>query len=466
MSKTLREAPREVPVVEECDLCVLGGSCTGVFAAVAAARLGLRVAIVEQHGFFGGVATAGLVNIWHSMLSTDGEHVTIAGMTREVIERLAKRNAVDFKDPLVWHGSFILATDVLKIVLDEMVTEVPGAGIRPFLHTKFCAPHAEDGVARAAIIEDKTGRRAIRARYFIDATGDADFVHRCGLPTRKPAHLQPPTACAILRGLADAAKSNPFPEFAKDKFPGLNIHDIIFDKRFPQALREGTAWWAKVPGSTDETLLAGTRVFGADCSDADQLTAAEIEGRRQIARVADLFREHFMGGKGQPLAMCATHIGTRQTRHACCLHSLGDDEVLRGRRFDDAIANGTYPVDIHHTDREGITFRWLDGKELVRDPSGWRDGRWLAEGEAAATYYQVPYRSLVPQGSRNVLVAGRPIDAQEGAFGAVRVMVNCNQMGQAAGVAAALAQRRATDVADVDPVELRGVLKEQGAAVL
>ena len=457
----IQEPARDIPVIHEVDLCILGGSTTGVFAAVAAARLGLRVAIVEQMGFFGGVATAGMVNIWHSLLSTDGKLTTIAGLTQETIDRLGKRGAVNFKDPVVWSGSFHINTEVLKIVLDEMVTE---AGIRPFLHARFCVPHIEDGKPTAAVIEDKTGRRAIKAKYFIDATGDGDFIHRCGFPVRKAAKLQPPTACVALRGLSAIAPK--FPEYATNRFPGLDLHKIVFDSKFPQALKKGTAWWCKVAGSTDETLLAATRVFGLDCSDADQLTQAEIEGRRQVAQVIDLLREHFFAGEGQPLVMLPSHIGIRQTRQACCLHRITDDELLRGKQFDDAIANGAYPVDIHHADREGCTFRWLDGKETISEPGRYVEGRWLPEGETPATFYQVPYRSLVPQGTTNVLVAGRLIDADEGAYGALRVMVNCQQTGQAAGVACALALRDGVPVNRVNPQELREALRKQGAAVI
>lgn len=454
---TIHEPAREIPVMDEVDLCVLGGSCTGVFAAVAAARLGLRVAIVEKMGFFGGVATAALVNIWHSLKSTDGEQTTIAGMTRETIERVAEYDGVNFKDELRWSGSFHLNTEVLKLVLDQMVVD---AGVRPFLHTRFAAPILNEGRPIAAAIEDKTGRRAIRADYFIDATGDGDFIERAGLPTRKDAHIQPPSVCAIFRNLSEL--SDKHPEFSSKGFPGLNLREVIFHEGFEESIRKGQAWWNQIPGSRDETLLVGTRVFGADCSDADELTKAELEGRGQLFSIMKLFRNNFMDGKGQPLVNIAAQIGIRMSRQARCLHCLNEQELLHGERFDDAIANGTYPVDIHHTDGEGITFRWLDGTE--RGPNG--QGRWLPEGEKAATFYQIPYRSLVPQGATNVLVAGRLVDADPGAFGAIRVMVNCNQTGEAAGTAVALARNANQDVSEVDPKALREQLGRQGAAIL
>ena len=435
----IREQPRETPVVHECDVCVVGGSCTGVFAAVAAARLGAKVALVELNGFFGGVATASLVNIWHSLNDRSGKQQIIAGLTTEVIDRLRSRDAV------VARGAhFVLNTEVLKLELDQVVVE---AGIRPFLHTMFVAPVVEDGRMTAAIIEDKSGRRAIRAREFVDASGDADVVARMGLETYRREHVQPPTMCCILRGLKAIAKAH----------PGFGIHQVIFDGKYEQALQKGFAWSSQVPadcgcpdeagvpGADDHRMLAGTRVFGVDCSDADQLTRAELEGRRQVNAVCELLREHFLGGRGVPLVSLPAKIGIRETRHVHCLHQLTVDELVTGKRFPDAIANGTYRIDVHSAQGAGVKFR-----ELNRD----------------VPFYQIPYASLVPRGAKNVLIAGRSIDADEQAFGAVRVMVNCNQMGQAAGVAAWLALDSGGDVDALDTAKLRAALKKQGAAII
>ena len=431
----IREQPRQTPVVHECDLCVIGGSCTGVFAAVAAARLGAKVALVELNGFFGGVATASLVNIWHSLEDRFAKQQIIAGLTAEVIDRLRRRDAVT--------GEHVLNTEVLKLELDRMVVE---ADVRPFLHTMFVAPVVEGDRMTAAIIEDKSGRRAIRAKQFVDASGDADVVARMGLEVYRREQMQPPTMCCILRGLKAIAKAH----------PGFNVHHVIFDKQYEQALRKGFAWSSQVPadcgcpdeaivpGGDDHRMLAGTRVFGVDCSDADQLTQAELEGRRQVNAVCELLRAHFLGGRGVPLVSLPAKLGIRETRHVRCLHQLTVDELITGKRFPDAIANGTYHIDVHSAQGAGVKFR-----ELNRD----------------ALFYQIPYASLVPRGAKNVLIAGRSIDADEQAFGAVRVMVNCNQMGQAAGVAAWLALDSNTEVAALDTAKLRATLARQGAVM-
>lgn len=445
----LREPARDVPVVCEADLCVIGGSCTGVFAAVRAARLGLRVALIENHGFLGGVATAGLVSIWHSVHDVAGRQAVIGGLTAETLARLERRDAVQRgASP---HAAYVLNTEELKIELDELVRE---AGVRPFLHTRFVAPWTQDGRLAGVIVEDKTGRRALCARFFIDATGDGDLVHRLGLPTVTWQDLQPPTACAVLEGLARVAAAS----------PGFRLSAAVFNQAFAGALPLGFLWSAAVPGADDLTMVAGSRVNHANCADADQLTAAEIEGRRQVRAMLDVLRQNLPRGREVFLRELPAQIGIRETRHAGCLHTLTETELLHGVRFPDAIANGTYRVDVHHSDKPGLTFRYLDGREEYVVPGQPTvNRRWRPVGDDGASFYQIPYRALVPRGSTNVLVAGRLLDADRGAYGAVRVMVTCNQTGEAAGVAAVLALQSGCSAPDVPSDRLRATLAAGGS---
>jgi len=445
----VEEQPRKTPVVHCCDICVIGGSCTGLFAAVAAARLGAKVAIVENQGFFGGVATASLVNVWHSLYNTHLDKQIIAGLTEEVLDRLRKWDAVAHYDNNPAKSvRFNSAAMVLE--LDQIATE---ANVRPFLHARFVAPIMQGKQVVAAVIEDKSGRRAIRASYFVDASGDGDLVTRMGLPTYRNKPMQPSTLCAVINGISGLSDGK--------------IVKNVFDPDNPQALRGGFLWSAEVPGLPDARMIAGTRLHGADLSDADQRTHAEIEGRRQVRAMLDIIRGRTEEGKNAALAALPARIGIRETRHAECLHILKEHEVLEGTRFPDAIANGSYCVDIHDFDHPGITFRYLDGREHYVEPgvsSKW--SRWRPERDKDPTFYQIPYRSLIPEGSTNVLVAGRVLGADRGAFGAVRVMVNCNQTGEAAGTAAYLALDADGPVTEVDADKLRGVMKKQGSIVL
>jgi glycine/D-amino acid oxidase-like deaminating enzyme len=450
---TITEPARQTPVVAECDLCVIGGSATGVFAAVAAARLGASVVLVENLGLLGGVATASLVNIWHSVYDTAHQRQIIAGLSTELIDRLKRRDAVNVHEnrPSQY---FVFNSAEMTVELDELLRE---SKVELRLHTRFVAPIVESGRVAAVVIEDKTGRRAIRARAFIDATGDGDLVARIPLATRRDSVLQPPTTCAIVLGLDEVQRQN----------KGFDLAKAVNDPRYPNALKNGFLWAAEVPGIPGARMVAGTRVHGVDCSQAEDLTRAEVEGRRQIRAMCDIVRDNFPGGKSLGLATLPARIGIRESRHAVCLHTLTEQEVLGGTRFPDAIANGTYPVDMHHNNKPGVTFRYLDGRERYAVPGKKvEERRWRAATAENPTFYQIPYRSLVPRGSTNVLVAGRLLDADRGAFGATRVMINCNQMGQAVATAAVLALRANCGVAEVPPDTLRRTLTEQGAIVI
>lgn len=447
MSSTVLEPSREVPVIGEYDLCVLGGSCTGVFAAVRAARLGLSVAIVERMGCLGGVATLSLVNVWHSPLDEVFEKPIFSGLSVEMIERLKRREAVREKldcPSMAW----IFNSSEMQIELDRLVLE---HHIEPWLHTAFTAPHVENGVLSAVFVENKSGRGAIRARFFIDATGDGDLCRRLNLPTYRSCHGQPSTTCALFSG---------WEPLSRIPWGGLlREHAAEFD------LPDGFAWGAFVP-SSDLYMLAGTRVY-EDCADARGFSRAEMEGRRQVRAIHDIMRKY--GPAPAPvLQSLPARIGIRETRHVRCAHRLTGEELLNGVRFPDAIANGSYRVDIHHRDKPGLTFRYLDGREVYCRP-GHPDvtGRWREESAASPTFYQIPYRSLVPEGPyENLLAAGRFIDADEMAHGAIRVMVNMNQTGEAAGTAAALALQHSQPAHAVDSAELRATMAGGGSIML
>ena len=434
-----------LPVYKEVDICVLGGSCTGVFAAIRAARLGAKVAIVEKQNAFGGVATNSLVNIWHSVYDTEFKKQIIAGLTLEVMDRLSKRNAVIQKNNSR-SSYFTFNSQELKIELDELVIE---NGVQPLLHTLFSEPHLDqDGRLAGVVVDNKSGRGIIKAKYFIDATGDGDLCVRLGLESYTHGLLQPPTTTAHF----DGWDGKEFNALLKKHGGEFNIPD-------------GYVWGAAVP-QTRTLMVSGTRVYGADCSNADDLTRAEIEGRRQIRAIMDMMRKYSPQTK-LGLAVLPSSIGIRETRHITCLYQVSDDDALNGKRFDDAIANGSYVFDLHRQDKPGITFRNLDGTERYSRP-GYPDekGRWRPETPTNPTFYQVPLRSIIPPKYNNLMVAGRMLDASMTAFSGIRVMVNMNQLGEAAGVTSYLALNQNKPIAQIDHQEVREMLKKGGSLIV
>jgi hypothetical protein len=210
-------------------------------------------------------------------------------------------------------------------------------------------------------------------------------------------------------------------------------------------------------------MMAGTRVYDANPANGDDLTRAEIEGRRQVRAIMDILRREAPDAK-LSLAALPSRIGLRESRHVKCAYQLTGHDVLYGREFDDAIAYGSYRVDIHHQDKPGITLRYLDGSELyVRPGYPGVQSRWREATETNPTFYQIPYRSMVPGSIPNLLVAGRMIDADIEAHAAIRVMVNMNQTGEAAGTAAYLMLRDGKSAGQVNAAELRRLMDEGGS---
>ncbi len=445
MNPTIREPARTVPVLADADVCVLGGSCTGVFAAIRAARRGARVVLVERQNSFGGVATAGLVNCWHSLHDTLHREQIIVGLTEEVLARLRRRKAL-IEQPEKY-ASYVFNSEELKIDLDELVVN---NGIRPLLHTVYCAPYMDEGQFTAVFVENKNGRGAVRAKVFIDATGDGDLAAHLGVPFAVEDKLQPPTTCAKILNFAQ---------------PSTVFRQLYNDHREEFGLEQDFGWQGRLPGLSEMTMVAQSHVFNANCADNDQLTAAEFEGRRQIRAMMDLLRKY--GERSPVLVGLPSYIGIRETRRFQTDYVLTEEDVLQGRRFPDAIANGTYRVDVHHPIGGGFTFKYLDGTQrIVRNGGQCEIGRWRDETPENPLFYQIPYRTMTSNRCPNLLIAGRMIGADRGAFGAVRVMVNLNQVGEAAGEAACMALNCGGRVRDVSTKNLRCALADGGSRML
>ncbi len=448
------EPPREIPVINEVDIVVVGGGCTGVFAAIRAARLGAKVALIEASNAFGGAATNAFVCVWHTLCDTTLNKQIIGGLTQEVIERM-KRVPHGIKIMLPseeekhifrksTYANYHLNTEELKIELDKMLIE---AGVIPYLHTMYTAPYVDGGNLCGVIVENRSGRGAILAKQFIDATADGFLGEDMGMEVYSHETLQPATTAARVFGWDQLNNPNEILSRNQQRIgcrPGWD--DIFTD--IPQVRN-----WFKSN-------------ITEDCSDADKLTKAEITGRAQIREMLDILREEDPGAQNLALIALSSSIGIRETRQLRCSYQTTMDDICNGRKFDDAIAYCAYPVDIHHQNKK-TAYRFLDGtEEIVEAGKENLLVRWRYETIESPTYWQLPYRSMLPKDIPNLLICGRAIDTDKGALAAARVMISLNQTGEAAGVAAYEALTSGCSVQNIDFASMRLKMKQGGSIIL
>ena len=445
--KCIEEPAKKIPVCMEADVFVAGGSCTGVFAAVRAARLGAKVVLVERENCLGGTATAGLVNIWHSLKDTDYKNQVIAGLTYEMTERLVKSGSARLDD----NPSTAINFDPnrLKYELDRLVEEEK---IKVYLHTLCVGVITDGNEITAALIENKDGRSAVKAGFYIDATGDGDIMKYLGIQSYTGSPMQPPTPCYLMQGSLE----------------NIDYKSIIVEHGNEVGLPDDFGWSEPVTGLPGIYLRADFHIFGVDCSTADGLTLTEIEGRRKAYAFVELINKY--AGTDLKIVALNSLAGVRETRHyETKLQACGRDMLL-GKRYEDAVLNGTYRIDVHDEDA-CVTFYYLNGETVCMKggiSSNYIYGNWRKDegitGEPAK-YYQMPFSVLVQEKYRNIIAAGRMINADKMAYGALRVMVNLNQIGEAAGVAAYLSVNSGKPVWDIDGKEVRALLVKGGSAL-
>lgn len=419
------------------DVVVCGGGVAGTMAAVAAARQGASVVLVERYGFLGGNATAGAVAQFNSWQTANGRRV-VAGLADEVVSRLSRYGAAG------QHATFVMSTghrmdrveyapEVLKLVLDELVSE---AGVKPLLHASVFDVRRSGRHIDSVRVLTKTGVVELRAQVLIDGSGDIDALNRAGaefLGLDEGEALQPATMMFRF-GPIDFARLD---AVSKEEIATLARRGFEHGHLARAALHS-----SRDPYSSDGWFNISR--LGIDATDAMALGAAEIEGRRQAWNAAQYLRSSVPGCEGGRLRAFATQVGVRETRRIVGDHVLTAEELLRPEQFSDAIAAGAYPIDIHPAAGGGLRYEGL--------------------GDDHA--YQIPYRSLIPVGFDNALVVGRGVSATHSAHAAIRVMTISMAVGQAAGTAAATAAQQGNGRADVRSVsmrDLRATLLRDGA---
>ena len=446
---------RDVPLVHEPDVLVVGGGPAGIGAAIGAAKSGAKTLLVERYGFLGGNATASLVGPFMTSFSADGETQLIRGVFDELVRRMeamggaihpSKVPAAVAKSAYMRHGHIGVTPfdpEAMKLVSAELCLD---HGVELLLHTIFVDPLLEGRTVRGAIVHNKGGLTAIRARTTIDCSADADVAARAGVPFqvgRRSDGLTQPMTMFFRVGNVDgrevAAYFAAHPEEIEER--------MAFSSCIRAAQANGDYAIPRERLSMYESPQEGvwrvnvSRILGVDGTSGEDLTRAEIVGRRQVMEILAFLRKYVPGFADCTLIDTAAQVGVRETRRIVGEYTLTQDDLIAGRDFPDTIAYCAYPMDIHSP---------TDG------------GGGISNRGETANAYQIPYRCLVPQAVEQLLVAGRCVSATHEALGAIRVMPPSFAMGEAAGTAAAIAQAEDLSPREVPVAWVRELLLKHG----
>eukprot|EP00930_Biecheleria_cincta_P004552 TRINITY_DN105467_c0_g1_i1.p1 TRINITY_DN105467_c0_g1~~TRINITY_DN105467_c0_g1_i1.p1 ORF type:complete len:550 (-),score=112.06 TRINITY_DN105467_c0_g1_i1:89-1702(-) len=444
------EPKKEVPILDRCDVLVVGAGPSGLSAALGARRAGADVMLLERFSCFGGViSTVGMETMgWYRYEGTSD----CEGIGREM-ERVAERMGGTTKWP--YNDSQCLDGEQFKLVADRLVQE---SGVRPLLHIWVVEVIMDGNTIKGVITESKSGRAAILAGRVIDCTGDADVAHLAGAEFTMVEKSQAMGVTTVFN-VAGVNKAE-FIDYTQKK-PATyldwsrtweqetdgkenHLHSPYLDEQFEKAAAAGVipqtqdvslgGSWSALSEAGEATNLNLVHQTKVDCTDVRELTQAEIQGRAGTVHALKALRATVPGFQNAKLRNFPMTIGTRDSRKIVAKYSLTGEDVKGQARFDDAI--GVFP-------------EFIDGYNILILPTTGR-------------YFQVPLGCLVPKGVENLFVAGRAVAGDRVSHAAMRNMMACTVTGQGAGVAAAVSVREGIPGSQV-PIDLvQQALREQG----
>jgi len=460
--RTIAEAARELPVIAEADAVVAGGGPGGLPAAVAAARHGASVVLIERYGFLGGLATAGLVAPILGHTASRSTTPIVEGLLKETTERLHALGGAPSWDEACGEWGIRFDAEAFKRVADEMVQE---AGIDLLLHTLVTDAVVEDGRIAALIVESKSGRQAVMGQVFIDATGDADVAFRAGAPTRQGREFD-----GQAQSMGSFIHLGSVPELSAEA-------QAEATEKVRRAMAEGrlhfySPYFTGVNTGHHDGFSPNMTRWAGDPTDVRGLTQAELDVRRDVWQLVAFLRAEVPGFEDCYLRATSPQVGARESRQVIGDYLLTGQDVGQARKFEDAVARGSWWIDIHCPLGQTYPVHLC----VIECPKGEACPFWAAEHDKTmlskddlyppdGDWYDVPYRCLTPKRIHNLLISGRCISATHQAMAGARVMGTCMAVGQAAGTAAALAVGAGVQPRDVDVTALRRQLQADGALV-
>ena len=443
----------EIRSVKNCDVLVVGGGVAGFAAAISAARSGARTILVEENGYLGGTATAGLVAPFMTCYDAKGEKQIIKGIFSELVDELIKVDGAIHPSEcrkcdsysgykLRGHlGTTPVDAEKLKLVMERMCVS---AGVELCYHYLLVGAHRSENDGRrieACTFATRNGFYRIEAKAVIDCTGDASVCYHAGgecMFSDESGALQPVSTFFLIDGV-DKERVDGIVLGSQDE-RARAFMDILAEEREKNGFPCGTVkvrLYEQVGGIWSINMCQIDKPF--DVNDPDEITRAEIEGREQVAVIFDFLRRRVPGLENIKLIKTSERVGVRESRRMVGEYVLTHDDLLESKIFDDAVVILANSVDVH------------------------TPGAVKYHAFKNDSPYSIPYRSLVAKDFDNVWSAGKTVSADRMAHGAIRVIPPSIAMGQAAGTAAAMAVCEGLIARDVDTDKLRERLVADGA---
>lgn len=421
------------------DLIVVGGGFAGTAAAIEAAKHGTDVLLIEKYNCLGGAAAYALVSpfmgYWTHMPKTK-EKIYLAGdLFKEICGEALKLTVQSVDTNTTAIADSLFDEEAMKLAMLRMARKY---GVTLLFNTTVTAVRAENGVVRSVKAVCKAVEMEFSADHFIDATGDAELSYLAGCECEQGRDgdglCQPMTLCFRVGGI-DKTKFEPFRPKMQEAYKKWQAEGKLSNPR------ENVLCFRNYNNGVIH--FNTTRVTHKSPTDPFALTEAEIEAREQVFEMMEFLRTAVDGCENARLLSTAMHIGIRESRRVIGEYVLCEQDLISLARFEDAIAVSNYAIDIHSPDGSGTRFQEF------------KDGEW----------YEIPYRSLLPKGFENLLVAGRCISSTHEAQASYRIMPFCAEIGHAAGAAVALAKKSGKTVRTVDVSALQTILRAEGFVI-